>query len=80
MCGFTSSWRLILGVSILTSFAAIGIGCVIKPDWGIKHFGQSWRKGGDLLTEWNRLGISFVGLALGGFGIYGLYIILRECF
>jgi hypothetical protein len=80
VCGFTSIWTLILTFAILAGFAVIGIGCVIKPDWGIKHFAQSWRRGGELLTEWNRLGIQFVGLAFGGFAAYLIYIVLRGCF
>jgi len=80
VCGFTSLWTLILTLILLGGFAAIGIGCVINPEWGIRHFGQSVRKGGELLTEWNRLGISFVGVAFGGFAIYLIYIVLRGCF
>ena len=80
MCGFASIWTLILTVAILLVFAAIGIGCVINPDWGIKHFGQSLRRGGELLTEWNRIGIQFVGLAFGGFAVYLLYVVLRGCY
>jgi hypothetical protein len=80
VCGFTSVWKLILLLTILVGFAAIGIGCVINPNWGVKHFGQSLRRGGELLTEWNRLGIQFVGLAFGGFALYAIYVVLRECF
>jgi len=77
VCGFTSLWTLILTLILLAGFAAVGIGCVINPVWGIRHFGQSLRKGGELLTEWNRLGILFVGLTFGGFAIYLIYIVLR---
>jgi hypothetical protein len=80
VCGFTSIWTLILTVAILLAFAAIGIGCIIKPDWGIKHFGQSLRRGGELLTEWNRIGIQFVGFAFGGCAVYLLYVLLRGCY
>ena len=80
MCGFTSAWKLILLLTILVGFAVIGIGCVINPNWGIKHFGQSLRRGGDLLTEWNRLGIQFVGLTFSGSALYLMYVVLRECF
>jgi hypothetical protein len=80
VCGFTSIWTLILAVAILLVFAAIGIGCIINPDRGIKHFGQSLRRGGELLTEWNRIGIQFAGLAFGGFAVYLLYVLLRGCY
>ena len=80
MCGFTSVWKLIFILALLLGFAVIGFGCLIRPEWGIKHFGQSLRRGGELLTEWNRLGIAFAGLAFGIFSLYGMYIVLRDCF
>jgi hypothetical protein len=80
VCGFTSIWTLLLTFAIVLVFAAIGIGCIINPDWGIKHFGQSLRRGGELLTEWNRIGLQFVGLAFGGFAVYLLYVLLRGCY
>ena len=79
MCGF-SIWTLLLTVGILLVFATIGIGCIINPDWGIKHFGQALRRGGELLTKWNRIGLQFVGLAFGGFAVYLLYVLLRGCY
>jgi len=65
---------------ILLVFAAIGIGCIIKPEWGIKLLGQSLRRGGELLTEANWIGIQFGGLAFGGFAVYLLYVLLRGCY
>ena len=73
-----SLWKLALLIIILGALAAIGVGCLISPDWGIKHFGRSLRKGGELQTEWNRLGISFAGLAFGGGALYLLYVLLRD--
>jgi len=67
-----------LTVAILLVFAVIGIGCIIKPDWGIKHFGQSLRRGGELLTEWNRLGFQIAGAIFAGFAIYLLYVLFRR--
>jgi hypothetical protein len=61
-----SLWKLVFLVVMLVVFASIGIGCLFNPDWGIKHFGGSVRKGGELQTEWNRVGVSFVGFAAGG--------------
>lgn len=79
MCG-SSIWTLLLTVGILLVFATIGIGCIINLDWGIKHFGQALRRGGELLTAWNRIGLQFVGLAFGGFAVYLLYVLLRGCY
>jgi hypothetical protein len=38
------------------------------------------RRGGELLTEFNRFGMAFFGIALGAFGLFGLYSLLRDCF
>jgi hypothetical protein len=35
----------LLAVFLLV-FAAIGIGCALNPDWGMKHFGRSFMGGG----------------------------------
>ena len=80
MCGVDSFWKLALLLVMLIVFACIGIGCLFNPDWGIKHFGGALRKGGELQTESNRFGISFVGLVFGGFALYLLYDVLRGCF
>jgi hypothetical protein len=80
MCGADSAWKLILGIVALTSFVIIGVGSAVNPDWGIKHFGPSLRRGGELLTEFNRFGMAFFGIALGAFGLFGLYSLLRDCF
>jgi len=73
-----SLWKLAIGVVILLAFAAIGIGCLISPEWGIKHFGRTLPRGGELLKEWNRLGISLLGLVFAGFALYVIYEVLRD--
>ncbi len=73
-----SIWGLVLTVGLLLSFMAIGVGRVVKPDWFMKHEGVP--KGGELLTEWNRLGAQFFGILLAAGTGYGLYIILADYF
>jgi len=63
---------------MLVAFAGIGIGHIFKPDYFMKRSGV--RKGGELLTEWNRISLQFVGLAFGGFAVYLLYVLLRGCY
>ena len=46
-------WKEVLGATFLILFAAVGVAHVINPDWFTKHSGI--RKGGEMLTEWNRL-------------------------
>ena len=61
-------------LALLLGFAAIGIGCAVNPDWGMRHFGRSWG-GGELRKEWNRMQMSALGLIFAGFAIYLLYAV-----
>ncbi len=47
---------------ILLFLAGIAIGHIVKPEYFIKRSGV--RKGGEMLTDLNRLGFQFFGLAL----------------
>ena len=62
-------------IAVLVSFFCIGIGHVIKPDWFIKRSGV--RKGGELLSEWNRLQFQIVGAIFAAFAAYLLYVLFR---
>ena len=73
-----SWWKLILLASVLALFSGIGVAQVLKPDWFIKRSGA--RKGGELLTEWNRLGFQFVGIVVAAAAAYGLYSLLSDYF
>jgi len=73
------SWdvvKIAIVAVLLLAFAAIGLGCLINPDWGMRHFGRSLMGGGELRKEWNRMGISIAGLAFSGFAFYMLYHLL----
>ena len=70
-----SVWKEILGTAIFVFFAASGVAHVVYPG----RFMKRWhRKGGEMLTEWNRLGIQVFGAILAVFAIYALYDILRD--
>ena len=81
MCGAISIWRFGFGLITLILFAIIGIGCVVSPQWAMKHFGNPHLLGGgELRREWNSLQITLFGVVFGGFGLYGSYLLLRGCF
>jgi hypothetical protein len=63
-------------ILMLLAFAAIGIAHIFKPDYFIKRSGV--RRGGALLTEWNRLGFQIAGAIFAGFAIYLLYVLFRR--
>jgi hypothetical protein len=65
----------ILLVLVLGAFAGIGIAHVFKPDYFMKHSGV--RRGGDLLTEWSRIGFQIAGAIFAAFAIYLLYVFFR---
>ncbi len=73
-----SLWRLAIGVLVLAGFAFIGIGCLVNPEWGIRHFGRGLRRGGELQTEWNQIGIALAGLVFAAGSVYILFEVLRE--
>jgi H+/Cl- antiporter ClcA len=63
-------------VLMLLAFAGIGIAHIFRPDYFIKRSGV--RRGGELLTEWNRLGFQITGAIFAGFAIYLLYVLFRR--
>jgi hypothetical protein len=71
-----SLWKMAVGVLVLVLFFGIGIAHIINPDWFIKRSGV--RKGGELLTAWNRLGFRIFGVIFAGFAAYVLYALLRS--
>jgi len=63
-------------VLMLLAFAGIGIAHSFRPEYFIKRSGV--RRGGELLTEWNRLGFQIAGAIFAGFAIYLLYALFRR--
>jgi H+/Cl- antiporter ClcA len=68
-------WKLMLGVAIAASFVYMGIAQVIAPDRFIRR--TSVRKGGELLTDFNRVGFQIVGIVVACFGSFILYILAK---
>lgn len=73
-----SVWKLIPLVGFLLFFAGIGVAHVLNPDWFIKR--SPVRKGGEMLTEWNRLQFQGVGVIFTAAALYGLYVLLSDYF
>jgi hypothetical protein len=55
-----SSWTHAFGVAIVFFFFCISVGHLVKPDYFLRRSGV--RKGGEMLTVFNRMGFRFVGL------------------
>lgn len=73
-----SIWKLCLLVLVLVFFLCIGIGHVLYPDYFLKR--SAMRKGGEMLTDWNRGSFQFIGLLVTGFIIYLMYQLARDIF
>ena len=65
----------VIVVLVLLAFAGVGIAHIFKPDYFMKR--SAVRRGGELLTEWNRLGFQIAGAVFAGFAIYLLYVFFR---
>jgi hypothetical protein len=73
-----SVWKLVLLVGLLLFFAGIGVAHVLNPDWFIRRSGV--RKGGEMLTDWNRLQFQGVGVIFAAAALYGIYMLLSDYF
>jgi len=63
-------------LAMLIAFAAIGTGCALNPDWGIRHFSRTLMGGGDLRRGWNRMQMSACGLIFAGFALWMVYVLI----
>jgi hypothetical protein len=71
-------WKLTLGFAIAAFFFCIGIAHVIFPDRFIKR--SSVRKGGGMLTDFNRAGFQIAGIIIAAFGGCMLYALVEAIF
>jgi hypothetical protein len=71
----TDVLKMTAAVVMLVGFFCLGIAHIIKPDWFIKRSGV--RKGGELLTDWNRFSFQIAGAIFAGFAAYVLYHLFR---
>jgi hypothetical protein len=61
----------LVAVLLLVAFAGIGIAHIFKPDWFIKR--SNVRRGGEMLSEYNRAGFQIAGAIFAAVAIYVLY-------
>jgi hypothetical protein len=66
----------LLLVLVLLAFAGIGVAYIFKPDWFIKRSGV--RRGGEMLSEYNRAGFQIAGAIFAAVAIYMLYSFFRH--
>jgi hypothetical protein len=71
-------WKLSLGAVLLVFFFCLGIAHVIYPDRFIER--SAMRKGGEMLTEFNRIGFQIVGIIVAVFAGYLLYLLAGDAF
>jgi hypothetical protein len=71
-------WKLTLGLAIAAFFFCIGIAYVIFPDRFIKR--SSVRKGGQMLTDFNRIGFLIAGSVIAAFGGFMIYVLVEAIF
>lgn len=58
-------------VLLLVAFAGIGIAHIFKPDWFIRRSGV--RRGGEMMSEYNRAGFQIAGAVFAATAVYMLY-------
>jgi len=63
-------------VLILLVFVGIGVANILKPDWFVKRSGV--RRGGEMLSEYNRTGFQIAGAIFAAVAIYMLYSFFRH--
>jgi len=63
-------------VLVLLAFAGLGMAHIFKPDWFIKRSGI--RRGGEMLSEYNRAGFQIAGAIFAAVAIYMLYSFFRH--
>ena len=71
-------WKLALGLIVLLFFLGMGVAHVINPDYFLKR--SALRKGGEMQTEFNHLGIQIVGFLITLFSLGILYDIGNDLF
>jgi hypothetical protein len=69
-------WKLSLGAAVLVFFFCLGVAHTIYPDRFIKRSGV--RKGGEMLTDFNRISFQIVGLIVAAFAGCLLYVLAGD--
>ena len=70
-----NSWRTITAVAVMLFLTGLGIVQVIKPN---RFMNSYLRRGGELLTDWNRMGVQIAGAILAGASLWIIWDLLRQ--
>jgi hypothetical protein len=62
-----STRKLLIGIAVCTVFVFVGINNVVRPNI------SNLRKGGEELTQWNRLQVQIVAAIFTGFALFFRY-------
>ena len=73
-----SSWTHALAVVVVFFLFYVSIGHLIRPDYFLRRSGV--RKGGEMLTDLNRLGFRFVGLIGAALSAFLLFELIGDFF
>ena len=71
-----SIWKLSLGILVLVFFFCIGVAHVVAPDRFIKK--SAVRKGGEMLTDFNRIGFQIMGIIAMVFSGRLVYMLVED--
>lgn len=71
-----STWKVLIGIAVLAFFFCVCVAHVFQPDRFIRRSGV--RKGGEMLTEFNRIGFRMSGVAFAAFSGDLLYVLVRD--
>jgi hypothetical protein len=71
-------WNLVVGFLALAFFFGMGLAHVINPDYFLRR--SAIRKGGEMLNEFNRIGIQIVGMLAALFAAGVFYDMGKDAF
>ena len=66
-----NAWKIGLGFLVLALFFGVGLAHVFRPGYFYRRSGI--RKGGEMLTEFNLIGVQMVGLVVALFALGVMY-------
>lgn len=69
-------WKLAFLLLVLAFFFCMGVAHAIAPQYFLRRSGL--RKGGEMLTEFNLMGIQFVGLLAAIFAAGSCYDVVKD--
>lgn len=69
-------WKALIVVALLAFFFCLGVAHMLQPDRFLKRSGV--RKGGEMLTDFNRMGFRVIGAAFAALSGYAIYVLVGD--